>query len=233
VWGKPAVYRGRPDEENPFLRSDYSRYVLADPGRETPFFQMYAIRSAHLTEMGYPALPRFWRAMMDSRHPFIYEWRAAHRPTLRLGDSVPAFGNCSLDGNPGNGDRYQGEPFDAPINSWLTWDSESIVDAPARWEMTVVLDNAAPLAACSVDLTPRLCRKFRPKPGDAFAWKVTTVEFKGNTSGRRARPKRTWPAAKAGKLLGSGKVQADKHALVTIRQMPMVAGAQRVVIEKQ
>jgi hypothetical protein len=233
IWGAPDVYKGRPDRENPFFRSDYSRYVLADPARETPFFQMYAIRSAHLTEMGYPALPRFWRAMIDSRHPFIYDWRTAHRPTLRLGDSVPAFGNCTLDGNPGSGDLSQGAPFDAPINSWLTWDSESIVDGPARWEATVVLDCAAPLPACAVDLTPRLCRKFRPAPGDAFTWKATTVAFKGNAAGRRGPPKRPWPAAEPGELLGSGHVRADRHGLVTIRRMPMRAGAQRVVIEKR
>ena len=231
VWGDPGVYEGRPDDENPFVRSDYSRYVLADPARETPFFEMYAIRSAHLTEMGWPALPRFWRAMIDSRHPFVYDWRAAHRPTLRRGDPVPAFGNCTLDGNPGNGDLAQGETFDAPINSWLSWDSESIVDKPDRWEMTLVLDEAAPLPECRVDVTARLCRQFRPRPGRRLAWAVVTVPFEGNTAGRRQRPERTHPTAPGGKRLASGTVRADRHGLVTIRQLPMLAGAQRLTID--
>ena len=211
VWGAPSVYAGRPDHQNPYVRGDFSSYVLKDPKTETPFFNMYPIRSAHLTEMGWPAMPRFWRAMMDSRRPFVYNWYAKHRPSIRRDQSVPAFGNCSLDGMPGNGNLAMGDIFDTPINSWLTWDDKTIVDAADRWEMTVSLDGAAPLATCTVDLTPRKCQTFKPKPGTTFKW-----------------------TCKAGdKLLGSGSVAADQWGLVTIRQLPMAKGNQRVVIEKQ
>jgi len=212
VWGHPRTYTGRPDSENPFVRGDFSAYVLKNVKKETPFFNMYPIRSAHLTEMGWPALPRFWRAMMDSRHPFVYNWRAKRRPSIRRDQSVPAFGNCSIDGNPGNGDLRIGEIFDTAINSWLSWDGKTIVDAADRWEMTVILDDGAPLPKCTVDLTPRKCRQFKPSPGTQFKW--------------------TCRAAKGG-VLGSGTVTADKWGLVTIRQLPLVKGDQRVVIEKQ
>jgi hypothetical protein len=216
VWGPPSVYADRPDDDNPYVRGDFSSYVLKNGKKETPFFNMYPIRSAHLTEMGWPAMPRFWRAMMASRRPFVYNWRVRHRPAFRRDRSVPAFGNCSLDGMPGNGDLHMGEIFDTAINSWLSWDGETIVDRPDRWEMTVILDEGAPLAECTVDLTPRRCRAFRPRPGDTFQWTCTTAEKEGK-----------------GRALGSGVVTADKWGLVTLRQMRLVKGDQRVVIATQ
>ncbi len=221
VWGPPSTYAGRPAEEDPFLRSDYSSYVLARPERETPFFLMYAIRSAHLTEMGWPALPRFWAAMIESRHPFVYDWRAKHRPTFRRDCSVPAFGNCSLDGNPGNGDLRQGQTFDTPINSWLSWDSESIVDGPARWEITVLLDEAAPLPECTVDLTPRRVQNFRAKGGEEFTFTNALL------------PQESKGAASAGKAVQSGNALADRWGLVTIKGLRVTTARHRVVIAKR
>ncbi len=229
VWGPPEVYAGRPDAENPYVRSDYVRYVLADPARETPFFNIYAIRSAHLTEMGWPPHPRFWRAMIDSRRPFVLHWRVKNRPAFRRDRSVPAFGNCTLDDNPGNGDLRNGATFDAQINGYLGWDGESIVDEPDRWEMTVLLDASAPLPECRVDLTPRKCREFRPKPGRKFKWTCTALPAK--PTGRPQAPaKRNGAPGPAAKVLGSGTVDADRHGLVTIRQMHLLKGRQRVAI---
>jgi len=211
VWGQPRVYNGRPNEHNPWYRQDYCRYVLKDPGKETPFFQMHLGWGAHFTEMGWPSLPRFYRAMITARRPFVAHWRAKHRPTIRKNQSVPAFGNCSVDGMPGNGDLRMGDTFGATINGYLTWDSETIVDKPDRWEMTVILDAGAPLPNCTVDLTPRKCQRFKPEPGTQFKW-----------------------TCKAGdNVLGAGTATADKWGLVTIRQLPMAKGAQRVVIAKR
>jgi len=210
VWGDPGVYVGRPEAENPFVRSDFSRYVLQDPAKETPFFVMYPIRSAHLTEMGWPALPRFWRAMMDSKHPFVYNWQVEDRPTFRRDASVPAFANCSLDGNPGNGDLRQGMTFDTPINSWLTWEGETIVDEPDRWEMTLWLDDSAPLDRCTVDLTPRRLQRFKPRPGQRFRWNNTLVE--------------------GGRAVGSGTATADRWGLLTIEQLTVTKAKHRVAI---
>ena len=76
-------------------------------------------------------------------------------------------------GNPGNGDLRQGMTFDTPINSWLTWDSETIVDETDRWEMTVMLDESSPLHECTVDLTPRNLQRFKAQPGRRFRWSCT------------------------------------------------------------
>ena len=215
VWGPPETYEGRDDKWNPFKRARYDRYALADPGRETPFYDVYAIRSAHLTEMGWPPLPRFWRAMIDSRHPFVVHWRIrTGRPVIRRNQSVPAFGNCTLDDNPGNGDLRNGLIFDTQINGYLSWKTETIVDEPDRWEMTVLLHKSAPLGECAVDLTPRKCQKFKPRKGQTYKWTCTTIP----------------PNAEK---LGSGTVTADQWNLVTIRQMRLVRGSQRVVIVRQ
>ncbi len=215
VWGSPDDYADRPKEENPFYRQDYGRWAREDPARETPFFQMHTGWGAHFTEMGWPPFPRFYRAMIDARRPFCAHWKAQHRPVIRRNQSVPAFGNCTLDGMPGNGDRAHGQGFGAGINSYLTWDSESIVDEPARWEMTVILDDGAPLGECRVDLTPRKCRKFKPAAGTKLAWTCRTGA-KGD-----------------GEPLGSATIVADKWHLATIRQMRMLKGPQRVVIARQ
>jgi len=217
VWGPPQVYEGRPDQENPYWRSNFTRYVLADPARETPFFIMYPIRSAHLTEMGWPPFPRFWRAMMETKRPFVVQWQAKHRPVFRRDRSVPAFGNCTLDDMPGNGDLRNGQTFDTQLNGFLSWDGQTIVDEPDRWEMTVILDDGAPLPECRVDLTPRKCRKFRPKPGEEFRWTCTPIPAAGG---------------QAGKPLGSGKLVADQWGLATIRQMRLLKGRHRVVISR-
>jgi len=235
VWGPPEVYAGREVKWNPFARARYDRYVLADAARETPFFNVYAIRSAHLTEMGWPPFPRFWRAMIDTRRPFVLHWRIRDgRPAIRRDQSVPAFGNCTLDDNPGNGDLRNGMTFDAQINGYLNWDTRTIVDAPDRWEMTVVLDGSAPLGECRVDLTPRKCRKFKPRKGQKFKWTCTNLPpaqaaDKDKAGKAGGKP----PAAPAPEVLGSGTVTADRWHLVTIRQMRMLKGAQRVVIIRQ
>jgi hypothetical protein len=203
------MYKGRPNEENPYFRSDFARYCLDNPAKDNPFFIMYPIKSAHLSEMGWPAFPKFLRAMIDTKRPFVYNWKVKHRPSILCRQSLPAFGNCTLDRNPGNGDLAQGETYDAPINSWLTWYTEDIVDEKDKWEMTIELDNSAPLGECTVDLTPRKCQKFRPKPGTSFTWT--------NTAG--------------GKEIGSGAAQADTYSLVTIRQLRVVKGKNRITVK--
>jgi len=211
VWGGTAPYAGRPNEENPFWRQDYTRYILENPTKETPFFDIHMGWGAHFTEMGWPPWPRFLRALIDTRRPFVFRWQVRDgRPAIRKSQSLPAFGHCSLDDNPGTGDLGNGETFGAQVNGYLNWDSESIVDEPARWEMTVWLDKAAPLPQCTVDLTPRRCQKFRPKPGEKLRWTNTPPDEK--------------------QAAQSGTVEADAFGLVTLRKLVVTAGRNRVAI---
>jgi hypothetical protein len=190
--------------------------------------------------------------MMDSKRPFVVDWRVQNRPHIRRDLSVPAFGNCSLDDNPGVGDLRNGTAIDSQINGYLSWDSVSIVDEPDRWEMTVILDDSAPLGECTADLTPRKCQKFKAPPGQKFKWTCAALSAptasdsgkpgKSKGAGNRStgglaaatspaagRP----PAQEAGKLSGAGEALADKSGLVTIPALRMTKGQQRVVIARQ
>jgi len=237
IWGAPHIYEGRPQQENPWWRQDYGRWVLEDPRRETPFFSIHLGWGAHFTEMGWPPFPRFLRAMIETKRPFIYRWQVRDGlPLIRKDQSVPAFGNCSLDDNVGNGDLNNGYPLgDGQLNGYLNWDSETIVDEPGRWEMTVMLDAAAPRDECAVDLTPRRVQRFRAQPGQPFRWTCTTLPPLEDGQKEEGTPPRDELAARLakGRRLGSGSVTADRYGLVTIPQMRMLVGAQRVVIERQ
>lgn len=210
VWGNPDTYAGRPPQENPFFVQDFTRWILDHPDRETPFFSIHTGWGAHFTEMGWPPWPRFLRAMIDTKRPFAFRWQVPpeKRPAIRRNQSVPAFGNCSLDDNPGNGDLNNGETFSAQLNGYLNWDTQTIVDEPGRWEMTVWLDDSAPLPLCTVDLTPRKCQKFRPARGQKFAWSAT-----------------------AGEQRISGTGAADAWGLATIEKLPVGKTKCRVVVE--
>jgi len=214
VWGNPAAYANRPKEENPFWRQDFTRYILENPTKETPFFDIHMGWGAHFTEMGWPPWPRFLRAMIETKRPFIFRWqvRDERRPALRRNQSVPAFGNCSLDDSPGDGDLNNGETFSAQLNGYLNWDSATIVDEPGRWETTVWLDDSAPLPDCTVDVTPRRCQKFEAKAGASFQW--TNVGLAG------------------GKAIQSGQATADPWGLVTLRKLTVTQGKNRLSIQK-
>ncbi len=239
IWGPPQLYAGRPKEENPWYRQDYGRWIVEDPARETPLLSIHLGWGAHFTEMGWPPFPRFLRAMIDSKRPLIYRWqvREQRRPIIRKNQSVPAFGNCSLDDNVGNGDLNHGYPLDSgQLNGYLNWDSETIVDRPDRWEMTVVLDDSAPLGECRVDVTPRKVQRFRGRAGQRFRWVCTflpLVEPDQKPKGGRISSDELPARPAIGKQLGSGSTVADQWGLVTIRQMRMLKGAQRVVIVRQ
>ena len=135
---------------------------------------------------------------------------------IRRDQSVPAFGNCSLDDNIGEGDIRSGNSF-GQINGFLVWQSDTIVDEPALYQITVWLwsgdsngRGAAPLDECTVDLTPRKCQMFAAKAGQRFVFTNVT--------------------AADGKTIQSGEVAADKHGLVTIPRLVVTKGKHRVAI---
>jgi len=159
---------------------------------------------------------------------------------IRTDQSLPAFTNCSLDDDIGTatpkskeqieaekkkqqaevaaGKRrhvrvapYDGDPVGA-YNAWLRWDTADIVDKPDTWEITVILLDAAPKDACTVDITPRRLQAFRTPKGAKFAYTVTDV--------------------KGGKELAKGETTADELGLLTLKRVPLVKGPNRVKITK-
>ncbi|MDH4240041.1 MAG: hypothetical protein OEW48_10800 [Phycisphaerae bacterium] len=143
---------------------------------------------------------------------------------IRLDQSLPAFTNCSLDDDPGTGrklktpkeikigketqkDFYDGDSV-GQINLYLYWDTETIVDTPARWEMTIALNEKAPEDQCTVDITPRRLQQFKRQPEQKFRWT--------NSSG--------------GKKIQSGEVTTDKWGLITLRSVNVTKTSSRIVI---
>ncbi len=225
-WGPPGAYAGKSDEQNPYVMCDFTRHVQADPGRKMPLQFLVPCTGSHTSEMSYASLPRYKRALIDARQPFaadigkaswgfmvpvaLQEFRAGRLKILR-DQSKPAFGNCSLDENHGSGDIRSGEDKGL-INGYLLWRTDDLLDQPAMWGATVYLHESAPLDACGVDLTPRHCRRFKPQAGQRFTW--TNVD----TATARQVESRT--------------AEADKHGLVTLRQIRISKGRHRILIRR-
>ncbi len=165
----------------------------------------------------------FARALQETRRPHMYNWGMNGHGTrtligsnfdidVRTDQSLPAFTNCSLDDDIGDGDPKSGDPK-GQYNAYLRWDTNRVVDEPKRWEMTVFLSQDAPKDRCTVDLTPRRCQKFHPKPGQKLKWSKGSLAF--------ARP------------LQSGTVEVDRWGLVTLPNVIVGKAKTRIVIEEQ
>ncbi|MFO8013536.1 MAG: hypothetical protein R6X20_09555 [Phycisphaerae bacterium] len=210
------------DGEDAWAMYSVGGYVGTYPGRDIPFLICISGTGkdrGHTSEFGWQDDPRGWRALMDARQPFAAAWsgNGRHYPVfarfnaMRWDGPVPAFSRCSLDNHPGNGDPADGDYY-GQINGWLLWDDQDWDDAPDRWAMTVFLAASCPRDACTVDLTPRHCRRFRPKPGEGFAWTNTTAD---------------------GRRVGAGDVTADRWGLVTIEDLAVTKAKHRIVIRRR
>jgi hypothetical protein len=73
--------------------------------------------------------------------------------------------------------------------------------------------GTAPADACTADLTPRRCQKFKASPNQQFNWTNTSV--------------------KEGKVIQSGTAKADKWGLVTIEGLTITKGKNRISIQRK
>jgi len=196
-------------------------YLRRNPGKDIPFWvhDVGGKEGGHAVEFGWQDDGKGLAALRDARQPFVAHWGGGRfgrqlrkgLATMRWTKSVPAFSNCSLDANPGNGDPADGDPW-GQINGFLFWETETVVDEKGRWEMTVFLTPDCFEDACTVDLTPRHLKAFKPTPGEAFKWSNTSVA--------------------TGKEVASGTVKADKWARVTIPKIAVTKGKNRIKIQR-
>ena len=251
TWGPPEAFAGRKSEDNPYLRADYSSYILADGRRELPYFMMIMGWGMHMTEMGWPPIPRMLSAMQTSKRAFVASWSQVSswgwqqtpvhkavwegRIDVQRDQSLPAFGNCSLDDNPGDGTLASGD-LEGQINGYLLWDTGAIVDEPGRWEMTIWVDASARRPECVVDLTPRRCQKFKAEPGQRFKWTVSLLgEAEAAPPRARAATTASAPAAPPPQptVVQSGSSDADQSGLVTMLRLNLQRGTRyRVALQK-
>jgi hypothetical protein len=194
-----------------------SEYVNTYPDRDIPYLICISGTgkdSGHTSEFGWQDDPRGWAGLLKARQTFVASWSdnppvTKYFKDLRWDVSMPAFANCSLDDNPGNGDPADGD-FYGCINGWLLWGDKDLADEKDRWEMSVWIIPECPEDACTVDVTPRHCANFKPKPGEKFTWTNTSLADN--------------------KVVQNGTVTADKWGLVTIPALQVGKGKNRIKI---
>ncbi len=178
--------------------------------------------------IGWPQAAEFCRALQDTKRPHVFVWgqgghgeRAQLPVTLsdrfvalepRTDQSQPAFTACSLDDRPGNGSPADGDPK-GQVNLYLFWETGDVADRPDGWEMTVGLVGKAPKDRCTVNITPRRLQKLKPQPGEKFHWTNTPLG--------------------SDKAIQSGDVAADDSRLLTIPQVTVTKGKNRIAIRKE
>jgi hypothetical protein len=89
--------------------------------------------------------------------------------------SYPAFSNCNLNNNPGDGDPANGDPI-GTINGHLDW-NDDIVDTTNRWEVTLRVKDLATTSGTRVapeagytDVTLRRLQQFNVPVGSTIHW---------------------------------------------------------------
>jgi hypothetical protein len=201
--------------------------------------------------IGWKQAYEFARTLQETRRPHLYNWGMSGHGTrtvvganfdidVRTDQSLPAFTNGTLDGALGTGKLKTKEEMEAEkarqedearkagkdpkqvrvcptdgdpegaYNAHLAWETGDLTDTPEAWEMTVVLKASAPKDSCNVDLTPRRLQKFRTPQGAKFAWLVID--------------------AQTATIVAEGTVVADACDLVTLKQIPLAKGKNRVRI---
>jgi hypothetical protein len=156
----------------------------------------------------------FARALAEARHGFAFAWNngdhsSGAQPMEKVvkfyppekfarNQSYPAFRNSSLDDDPGKGDPKEGA-LEGGINLGFDW--KDVADDQGKW--SVRLSNELAKADMTVDVTPRRCQKFKPKPGETVKWQASTGS--------------------------SGTATADGKGLVTIPKVALLPGKETVL----
>lgn len=100
----------------------------------------------------------------------------------RKNASYPAFSDCSINEDAGNGSAASGALFGS-VNGFLDW-KDAVTESATQWSATVFIRDLkkssgeivkAP-SSCNVGITPRRLQLFSPEAGDEIAWTVSHGE---------------------------------------------------------
>ena len=227
AWGPfPAGCKNEDGLVDQWEYLDVAKWIRENPAVELPFYCGKPSGATHVGDMGFIPAPETYKALLETRRAFAAHWGpsqgfggpppAAAFP-IRRNQAVPAFSNCSLDDMIGEGDQWggaaggtigSGDPW-GRFNADLRWDFQAVMDEPGRFECTVWLQPRAAGTECTVDLTPRRCRKFKPKPGQTFQW--TAADEKGA-------------------VVQKGQAAADPAGLVTVEKLIVTEQKRRISI---
>ena len=218
-------------------------------------------------QIGWPQAVRFVRALQKARQAHVFKWGMgghgegtrlpgpgsggrSFKLDVRTNRTLPAFTQCSLDGDLGTAkrkpeaeyqkqkkeiaqwnkdnprarkyaDRYDGDTH-GMFNGYLYWDTsdKNIVDEPGRWSLILALDPKAPKDDCTVNVTPRRCQQFKAKPGEKFTW---TNEQGSRLAGSGAK----WTR------IQTGTAEADKFGLLTLQAVKVSKVNNRIVLKRK
>lgn len=200
-------------------------YLRNNPAKEVPFLSFSNAKNDPLID--WPQAVHFYQALQDTKRPHLFVWgqnghsQMAIMPLngsektmpidIRVNQSLPAFTRCSLDDNPGNGNPADGAPK-GQINGYLYWETADIVDTPQQWALTAGLTDGAPKDDCTVDITPRRLQQFKVSPGSQVKWEERDFL--------------------SGSIMASGSVTSDKNGIITLPQITVTKGKNRILLSK-
>lgn len=103
-------------------------------------------------------------------------WNSVPNPyRYSTAQSYPAFSNCSIDNNPGDGNKTNGDSV-GTINGYLNW-NDPIIDEPYLWQVTLYINNISTAKgifvgadSCTVEITPKRLQQFSGISGDSIDW---------------------------------------------------------------
>src|SRR5690606_31033077 len=81
------------------------------------------------------------------------------------------FGNSSIDQDMGHGNPQDGD-LEGGINLGFDW--QDVWDEVGTW--SAALSNSLAKEAMTVDVTPRRCQSFQPRPGESIRWRSSLGE---------------------------------------------------------
>lgn len=227
-----------PDERtSPWDYYDDVAWMRGNISEDTGF--IVASNGKNDDNIGWPQAVDFARALQETRRPHVFNWgmkghgtRTLVKQTLpidiRINQSLPAFTDCSLDDDIGTAspievvpaagddrrsrkavDVFDGDSVGA-FNAHLSWRTDNVIDEVDRWELTAILKSSAPVDRCTVDVTPRRTQHFRTTTGRTFRYSVSH-DLSNSTN-------------------STGNVAADEFNLVTLPQIVLRSGQNRIVI---
>ena len=93
--------------------------------------------------------------------------------------SYPGFAYCSINQNPGNGNKNNGDKYGA-INGYLDWYDSTITDEACEYDVTCYVKNfyaggklvKNQYDSCTSDITLRRLQSFHPEAGQKLKWSI-------------------------------------------------------------
>jgi pimeloyl-ACP methyl ester carboxylesterase len=234
LWGTVPEDLPTPEGVHAFdlLSSNCLARMLAQAGQAVP--PIVAFNGRYDSTTGWAEKPIFYRTMRQQREGgmFFFDNRthaggapAAWAPMMgtfgyvhryRSDRSFPAFSNCSLDSDPGDGRATSGDSV-GTINGYLEWDTTTVVDHAYVWGTTLTLRSLstrwATLPAPDsvlVDVTPRRLQSFKILPMRPVSY---SLSYGSN-----------------GSVFRTGEALADANGVVTIPGVTVYRGGTRIAV---